>query len=266
MTDYTDLPKNMQLRVDAQLMDHFRDNRGDYANTFRHAVRELARQNFDQNGQKGQPDYVEAYSQQLSAMRNRLAASDLPALNSNNVTFDARLLRQGLAEIGRDMVVSLASSPVTNTNLNNAPRIAQHTLESIRRETGSDLEISGKQEVGSSVNTLRDTALGMQRQNLRREYGSEIEAATRRLQTRLGDRLEAESLRVAINELNNMGWVEKSSPFSDQHQAETKEAVANSLRQRGVVLADKEIDAVVKEATPLAAQGHVRDPGGNRSR
>ena len=247
-----------RLRIDAHILDYFRDNDGNFADAFRRVVREQAHLH-------KQP-YEKAFDRVLTDLRDALAekVDSLSPVRSNNMTHDHGQLRVALRFIGEDMAAKLYANPLTELPTHHYKNSVEQTLAALRRDSmsGSDLRIDGAKDSTAPTAQLNALAQELLQNNLMREYSSDVAAATKRLQTRLGDRLEAESLLVAINEINQMNIVEKYSPFSDGHRAETKEAVVNSLRARGVNYRPQDVDAIVEAAIPLADAGPMPDRGG----
>lgn len=269
---YRDRTPQEQLRIDAHILDHFRDNQGNYANEFRQLVRENARLSFDiryQNDAKPpqipKEMYNAAYQEVLNDVRDIMAVHvrHLSPLNSENYKLDGQLVRNALSRIGRSMAEDLRVNPVTadpNYNLRDA---ANRVLEDIQHQTKSNLRLPGNtSEIPAGYFNRTDD---LQRGNMMSEYSPSVVAAVQKLRTPLGDRLEAESIRIAVNELASPGVFER---IRGNNLNETREAVGQSLRERGVYLQsetrDDVIDRIVDAAVPIARGGKMDDPGGNR--
>ncbi|PZP84241.1 MAG: hypothetical protein DI582_09335 [Azospirillum brasilense] len=256
MPNYAQLDNAGKLRIDAHLADHFRDNDGGYANEFRRAVREVAHLHKE--------SYNDAYNRVLTDLRDGLAErlDLLSPVRSENIGHDRQQLRTMLRFLGQSMTDELQANPLTESPGVNYTRMVNDFLTQVRHDpnSGSDLRIEGNRDSLPPLNYLRNRANDMLRINLITEYSSGVEQATRRLQTRLGDRLEAESLRVAINEFQNSNIVEDY--LGDGHRQESRDAVVRSLRARGVSYREGDVDAIVNAALPLADGGHMPDRGG----
>lgn len=271
MPGYQQLSTGERVRVDAHIMDHFRDNQNGYTNEFRLLVREQARLSFDiRYGQSENPPaqipeamYREAYNTVLRNVRDVMSSniSRLPALQSNNVQLDRQLLNNSLRFLGSAMVDDLEANPVTINPEYNLTNFVNQQLASIQNQTGSNLRISGN--TSDIPRGYLRRAVELQSSNLMTEYSPSVQAAVARLRTPLSDRLEAESIRVAVDELSSPRLTERV--FGNDLD-ETREAVGRSLRARGVYLQNEDavINSIVDAAVPIARGGKIDDPGGNR--
>lgn len=274
MPIYSQLSVSERVRVDANILDHFRDNQNGYTNEFRTMVRERARLAFDiQYGNSANPPeripeeiYERAFSTVLRDVRDVMAVnvSRLPAMNSNNVRLDAQLLNNSIRFLGNAMVDDLEANPVTINPSYNLTNFVNQQLQSIQSQTGSNLRLSGNTS-DIPRGYLRGAA-DLQRTNIMTEYSPSVLDAVTRLRTPLSDRLEAESIRIAVNELREASIFEYTPVLGDQHLPETREAVGRSLRARGVYLQNEDsvINQIVDAAVPIARGGKIDDPGGNR--